>query len=86
MERQVCALPQIVKIQVFGSTTMLKTIAMHNLFVNGPLRRRKGLLTQKDISFRTYLNRERKSSWDTFQKAPKHPTSPNPQHILIGGG
>ena len=66
MESQVCALPQIGKIQVFGLTIMLKAIAMHNLFAYGPLRRRKGLLTQKDISFRTYLIRERKSSWEAF--------------------
>ena len=45
MESQVCALPQIGKIQVFGLTIMLKAIAMHNLFAYGPLRRRKGLLT-----------------------------------------
>ena len=56
------------KNQVFWSTTMLKTIAIHTLFVYGPLRRRKGLLSQKDISFRIYLNRERKSSWEAFRE------------------
>ena len=47
---------------------MLKTIAAYKLFAYRRLRRRKALLTQKDISFRTYLNRERKSSWEAFQE------------------
>ena len=59
---------ELEKNQVFRSTSMLKTIAIHNLFACGPLRRRKGLLIQKDISIRAYLNRERKSSWEAFQE------------------
>ena len=56
------------KIQVFRSSTILEIIAIHNLFAYGPLRRRRGLLTQEDLSFRTNLSGERKSSWDTYQE------------------